>query len=210
MPRKKYLIVVAILILLGAYTHFYKPARIQADHGRLARLTRDIPGWTFIDDIQLNYAQYTALDPDSLVFRRYRKGRGPMLTFSVVYHRNDRWGAHDPKICYISQGWEIKSAETDHTIRAGESPLSVRRFVVTKDNVQSLVYYYWFSSNNRFTASRTRQMIDMVLQGLHHGYTESGFVRVSMPFQTDIREVTPDMDEFSLKIRNQLKTPTKP
>ena len=140
------------------------------------------------------------VDPNTLVFRNYANSQGRLVNLVVVYHQNDRWGAHDPTVCYKSQGWELVEKPHDVTIPHNNGSIEVKRFIVTRGGISSLVYYCWFSSNKKLTPSRNMQMLDMVFNGLVRGYTESGFLRFSTMMDTlNPKPAVTDLNDFTVR-----------
>jgi EpsI family protein len=182
------LLLFAILAAGSAYTLTWRPADAHNSIDGLVETSRAVPGWSILRDIEMDYKRYTALDPNSLIFRDYRNEDGNIVNLAVVYHQNDRWGAHDPTICYKSQGWTVSPLQEAPSVEVDGRRIDLDGFVVKKGTYTSLVYYFWFSSRDKLVASRTRQMVDMVVSGLVRGYTESGFVRFSIGFSPFDRE----------------------
>ncbi len=180
MKNRNLIIVFTVLIACAAYAATFEPPEIKSTIPHLVETSKAISGWEVLRDIEMDYGKYTALDPNSLIFRDYTNGNGEMVNVAVVYHQNDRWGAHDPTICYKSQGWSVIPIDRRVDIGSGDQALELSAFRVRKANHSSLVYYFWFSSNKKLVADRTRQMIDMVINGRVDGFTESGFVRFSI------------------------------
>lgn len=195
----KYLIILFILASMAFFSILYKPIEVHNDMNTQL-MKKDIQGWSFVNDVDVNYRVYTALDPNALVFRNYTNGNGRMVNLVLVYHENKRWGAHDPTVCYISQGWEMPEDPIDMKIPYENGILEVKKFIVKKDQVSSLVYYSWFSSDKKITSSRNKQMLDMVLNGLFYGYTESGFLRFSTILDPINEEKSvSDLNDFAVK-----------
>jgi EpsI family protein len=183
MNHLKFIILIGILSLMALFYIFGESSEVEGQIDKEA-LAPEIKGWSFVNDIEVDYKIYSALDPNTLIFRNYANNHNQLVNLVVVYHQNDRWGAHDPTVCYRSQGWQIVEKPHDIRISNGKLDVAVKRFVVTKGQVSSLVYYCWFSSKKKLTPSRNLQMLDMVLNGLIHGYTESGFLRFSTTLDT--------------------------
>jgi len=198
--HRRYLLVIIGLLSIGIFSAFYTPKHIQVNKD-FENLEIKIDGWHFLEDIKLDQKTYDALDPKSFIFRNYRNNKGDVLNLIVVYHKNDRWGAHNPIVCYKSQGWDVIEGLRSLTIRINNQDFPINRFVVKKGGVKNLVYYYWFSSNKKMTANRNKQMFDMVLNGLIHGYTESGFVEMSMHINSLIEEdrKVEELNDFTAK-----------
>jgi EpsI family protein len=198
MNHLKFIILIGILSLMAFFNIFWESSEVEGQIDKKT-LVPEIKGWRFVNDIEVDYKIYTALDPNTLIFRDYSNDRNQVVNLVVVYHQNDRWGAHDPTICYKSQGWQIVEKPHYTRISNGKLDIEVKRFVVTKGQVSSLVYYAWFSSKKKLTPSRNLQMLDMVLNGLIHGYTESGFLRFSTNLDTLNKSAAiRDLNDFTL------------
>jgi EpsI family protein len=202
--HKRYFVVLAVLLSLWAFSVGYAPGKVPLKNN-LGALAPDIDGWIFLGNIEMEERKHVALDPEALIFREYRSKSGQPLNLVVVYHQNDRWGAHDPMVCYTSQGWKVVESQTTVGIGNEPSRTLVNRFVVKREDVSYVVYYYWFSSNRKITHDRNRQMWDMVLNGILHGYTESGFVRVSMPLGSNQEKAISEIYDFTLRFMEVLK-----
>lgn len=192
----RYLLVIVVLICLGVFSAFYRPKNVPVKNN-IENLDLKIDGWYFVRDIEMNKEAYEALDPQSLIFREYKNDEGRQVTLTGVYHRNDRWGAHDPIVCYKSQGWKIIQRSHKVKIEVKNHDFFVNRFMVKKEAAANLIYYYYFSSNKKIRASRNKQMIDMVLNGMIHGFTESGFIEISASINPlNEEEVVRSIDDF--------------
>jgi EpsI family protein len=185
MKNRNLVIVFTALVACAAYAATFEPPEIKSTISHLVETSKAIGGWEVLRDIEMDYGKYTALDPNSLIFRDYINGKGEMVNLAVVYHQNDRWGAHDPTVCYKSQGWSVMPIDRKVQIGSGDQAIELSAFRVRKANHSSLVYYFWFSSNKKPVADRTRQMMDMVINGLVHGFVESGFVRFSIAIDSE-------------------------
>lgn len=205
-PHRRYLLVIMLLLFAGLFPRFYTPASIELKDNIL-NLKKEVHGWRYLGDISIEEDKHQALDPQSLIFRKYHNGKGHSLTLVVVYHKNDRWGAHNPIVCYKSQGWEV--IEEDHIVQlvVNAQRFPVNRFIVKKNDMAELVYYYWFTSNRKITASRAKQMVYMVWNELVDGFSESGFVRISMPITSLTgEEMSAEINDFVDKFAQILET----
>jgi EpsI family protein len=197
--HKRYCVIVVILLSMVLLSNLYRPEPVRGQIN-FTKLGNGIQGWQFFSDIDVDYKAYTALDPNTLIFRNFKNGKGNIANLVVVYHQNNRWGAHDPMICYTSQGWAIKEKTDIVKIPFQGNFTELNRFMASKGDTLNLVYYCWFSSNRKITSSRNKQMIEMVLNGVIHGYTESGFLRFSMVInENNPEETIADLNDFTGK-----------
>ena len=182
--NKKYLIVIACLSIVTCYSLLiFKPSDRSFVAQRLKEFPRNFGKWEFIRDVEMQEQIISALDPSSIVFREYRNPEGKKMWLCVVYHQNDRWGAHDPQVCYKSQGWDIANYggkyETTQ-IHIKETDVDINRFYVSKGGFKEVVYYWWFGSKKKQMTTRFEQMLDLAINGALYGYNDSGFIRISI------------------------------
>jgi EpsI family protein len=166
----------------------------------------EIEGWRYIRDIGVDDWVLDDLEAQALIYREFRNNINIPLSLVVIYHINKRWGAHDPIVCYKSQGWDVIEEINNVNIKGQNQTYAVNRFIVRKEGNLELVYYYWFSSNKKITSSRKKQMLDMIIHGIIHGFAESGFVRISIPIkENNIQEAVLVINDFTEKFTMLLK-----
>lgn len=183
----KYFAPILFLLFASCYAIFvYKPKSTSETANLLIRFPNKVGEWIATEEVKIDPATITALDPSSLVFRKYENKNRDYVWLCIVYHQNDRWGAHDPQICYKSQGWSLFDYggryETKNISLSGLEH-KINCFYVEKQGVKEMVLYWWFGSGGKQMAGRFDQILNMVFTGIFHGYIESGFVRVSIPLR---------------------------
>lgn len=181
--RNSYLAVILIFIAGVVYLDFiYTPKDRSYVAGRLKEFPAELENLHFVRDIIMDKNVVTTLDPSSLIFREYETKSGRKIWLCIVYHENERWGAHDPQVCYKSQGWDIidygRNSETTQ-YHIDETGVDVNQFYVKKGDVEEVVFYWWFGSKKKQMTSRFEQMMHLSINGLLYGYNDSGFIRVS-------------------------------
>jgi len=181
---KRYAIIIFILLLICILPILFSPKN-TIDSRSITKFKIKIDGWYLKNEFKLNKHILAILKPQYYLIRDYINKHGKKVTLTLVYHKNNRWGAHNPIVCYKSQGWKIDEAVKVIKIGTAENTLYVNRFIVDKAGTKKIVYYYWFSSKGKITTSRMKQMFDMILNGLLYGYTESGFIEFSTNLDAD-------------------------
>ncbi len=164
----------------------------------LASLPEKVAGHVSLGDIQMPQYVLDILRPDALISREYEDTEGRRIFVFAQFHGTNRWGAHQPEVCFTSQGWNIEYEQLSGTVEQtlpGTS-VSANRFLAKKGAEKQIVLYWWFSSNNYQTASRTRQMLDslktQILTGKGGG---NGFIEVA----TAVNPGTEGEDEERLR-----------
>lgn len=184
--RVKQIVVLSLLGVTALYTRvYYKPARHVFSSPeftrRLKNFPRQIGSWQYEGDIFMNEAGYKALGPQALIFRKYANSKGESVVLTIVYHENQRWGAHDVEVCYTSQGWTAikENGLSVQKIFLKRPGLTVNKMEVENPQARQTVVYWWFTQGKHQMADRLEQMLNNVCSSLLHGYCASGLVRIS-------------------------------
>jgi EpsI family protein len=139
------------------------------------------------------------LQADEILIRRYRRSAATVW-LCMVYHQNRRFGAHDPRLCYQSQGYLVHP-EGRTTIDDGHAGgLEVNRFMVERHGEQRVVYYWWTTAGLSTTdagAFRGR----MALRGALDNRSWGAFVRVeALVGQGGVEAARHDADDFASQV----------
>ncbi|MBI1799885.1 MAG: EpsI family protein [Candidatus Eisenbacteria bacterium] len=170
--------VATVFVLLAAtalYVGLHPPVNLAAGHGVLRACPQRFGDWNGTE-LSFEDAVVEELKADDLLIRRYERA-DDRVWLCVVYHQNRRYGAHDPQLCYESQGYVVRRP-VRHLLDDGtRSGLDVNRFVAERSHDRRLVYYWWttrgLSTSDR-DAFRNRMMVSGVLDNRSWG----AFVRV--------------------------------
>ena len=164
----------------------------------LQALPKAIEQWRSPGELEVPKEVLDILHPDAYVSRVYQHPSGREILLFAQFHATNRWGAHQPEVCFTSQGWGIEYQKLASSVEE-ELPgtrVKVNRFLARKGNSTLVVYYWWFSSGEFQTASRTAQMLDgvrsQILSGKGGG---NGFIEVS----TSLRPGSEAQDEQALR-----------
>ena len=65
------------------------------------------------------------------------------MWLSIVYHQNRRYGAHDPRLCYESQGYLVEPQGRRRWPTAARPGSQVNVFLADRPHERRLVYYWW-------------------------------------------------------------------
>jgi EpsI family protein len=98
----------------------------------------------------------------------------------IVYHQNRRYGAHDPRLCYESQGYIIEHEHEGSIPDGTPGGVPSRWFVADRPKHPRLVAYWWTTTGLNTTDSwafRRRMAAEGVLENRSWG----AFVRVETP-----------------------------
>jgi EpsI family protein len=181
---RRYLLLVGVLAISMLVNIAYRNIpREWSELPRLQEFPEQVGEWKHVGDITMDRRVVDVLGADGLIFREYQNPLGESVILCIMYHVNDRYGAHSPEICYTSQGWDIQLEGSRQTKRVAlpDSHLEANEFTVEKGDQRQIVLYWFFGSGKRQTPSRTLQMLANAGHRLTHSVSVSGFVRVSSP-----------------------------
>ncbi len=188
---------VAVVALAATYMLLHPPHNLALGKGLLKNCPTRFGAWSG-EDLSFEDAVVDELRADDLLIRRFRRG-GDVIWLCVVYHQNARYGAHDPQVCYDSQGYAV-DARPPVSLEGPEGAVEVNTFVADRPRDRRLVYYWWYT---RGLATRDRDAFQraMALQGALENRSWGAFVRVETlaPRGEDARAAR-DCAEFSREV----------
>jgi len=165
---------VVVLAATAVYVQLHPPVDLAIGRGALARCPAAFGAWNGTD-LSFEDAVVEELQADDLLIRRYRRG-DDLLWLCMVYHQNRRLGAHDPRVCYQSQGYLVDPGSRV-TLVAGTGALTANRFVVERRDDRRVVCYWWVTEGlNTPDADAFRAR--MALRGALSNRSWGAFVRV--------------------------------
>jgi EpsI family protein len=169
---------VLLLALAAAVLYSSRPERLTGvDFGRIPE---SFPGWRG-RDIAVDPVSVEILQPDAILMRRYEDAEGRPSWLCIVYHQNNKYGAHDVPVCYTSQGYAKKSLDREQ-IAAGPGGLTVNRLVAGKTH-DTRVVYYWFVTGGEYFADAGEFRRAQMISGLIHNRSHGALVRLETQIQ---------------------------
>jgi EpsI family protein len=195
-PAARVATVAALLVLTAAYVLLNPPRRMELGAGALAALPKEIGSWSG-EDRGFEDVVYDELAADDTLVRQYTRDDGESVWFLIIFHQNERYGAHDPLVCYRSQGWEI--------LDQGLVPLAMRGqefdaswILVKKGTEKRLAVFWWYTAGNLATADRELFMKRMAASGIVSNVTFGAFIRASAVVRGDgVGEAMAVLKDFS-------------
>jgi EpsI family protein len=169
------LAVLALLAATAAYVLLHPPPDLAVAHGALASCPAVFGGWNGTD-LSFEDAVLEELKADDVLVRRYVLG-DEVAWLTIVYHRNRRYGAHDPRSCYESQGYVVEPLDRRHLTDGNPAGLEVNVFRAVRPRERRLVYYWW-TTHGLATADVGTLRRRMALAGALDNRSWGAFVRI--------------------------------
>ncbi len=192
------------LMLLGsaAAVWLHPPIDLEAGRGLLRQVPKAFGPWQGVE-LAFEETVVDELSADDVLIRRYESG-DHVAWLCVVYHQNRRYGAHDPLVCYESQGFVLKQEGHREVQRAGGAPIVVNSFLADRRGRQRLVWYWW-TTDGLTTSDASRFRGRMALLGALENRSWGAFVRVEMIIGPGGREAAERaLEDFATQVVAEL------
>ncbi|MFN8546825.1 MAG: EpsI family protein [Candidatus Eisenbacteria bacterium] len=191
-----------VLGLLAGYVLLIPPG--HAGTTALELLPKEVAGFES-QDLKLEQAVLDDLDPDGILIRRYERAGAPPVWVVVVYFENARLGAHDPELCYRSQGFTV-DPKPDLSVPSNLGPVPCRVFDALRGDRDELVHFFWYTAGQRALAEVKTFRDEMFLQGLKRNRSFGAFVRVSTLVGPDRAQAESVLAAFVQELAKELPT----
>jgi EpsI family protein len=195
----------AVLLLLAAtatYVLLHPPLDLAAGHGALAACPAVFGGWNGTD-FSFADAVLEELKADDVLVRRYVRG-DEVAWLTIVYHQNRRYGSHDPRLCYESQGYAVQPLGRRYVADGSPGGLQVNVFRADRPRERRLVYYWW-TTGGLVTADVGALRQRMALAGALDNRSWGAFVRVEARLGNGGQGVaTSALDDFCARVARAL------
>lgn len=163
-----------LLALVAGYVIAFPPLELKGT--RLDTCPMELAGMPGTK-LTLEQAVLDDLDPDDYLIRQYTRPDGVPVWLVIVYFQNARLGAHDPQICYRSQGYKVQESPVG-SVDTAAGPLPYRSFVAVKGSRREVVRCLWFTAGGAL-ADVKGWRDRMFFQGLRNNRSFGAFVRIS-------------------------------
>jgi EpsI family protein len=173
----KLLTVSLMLAATAAYVLLHPPPNLAVSHGALAACPAVFGAWNGTD-LSFQDAVLEELKADDVLVRRYVRG-DDVAWLTIVYHRNRRYGSHDPRLCYESQGYIVEPRGRRHVADGSPAGLQIDVFRALRPREQRLVYDWW-TTRGLVTPDAAALRRRMALAGALENRSWGAFVRIEM------------------------------
>jgi EpsI family protein len=167
----------ALLTAAALVVWLNPPERLTLGADSLAAFPAAIGEWRS-EDLEFEDVVYQELEADATLVRRYSRDDGATVWFVVIFHQNDRYGAHDPVVCYTAHGWKVVDRGTLRLARAA-GDIDAQWIRLMAGDAERLALYWWYTAGDLATGDRDEFMARMASSGIVSNTTFGAFMRVS-------------------------------
>ena len=179
---KMFIASIAILtIAIPAAFLLEKRSEIIPERNLFAEFPLNIGKWrgraevleqTYIDKLKLT--DYALFD--------YTGDDGMLIGFYSAYYASQRKESttHSPRACLPGGGWRVVNSRvvTLDGVTISSKPLKVNRFVIEKQGVRQLVYY-WFKQRNRLVTNEQMIKLYFFMDSIQKQRTDGALIRLT-------------------------------
>ena len=199
---RNFAIACVLLGLTAAYQLLHPPANLAVARGALRAVPQAFGPWRGTE-LSFGEAVNEDLRADDLLIRRYEDGPRAVW-LCVVFHQNRRYGAHDPHLCYDSQGFVVSPEGRARVDDGSPGGLPVNTFVAERKGVRRVVWYWW-STRGLATADVGDLRARMAVLGMLENRSWGAFVRVeSVARDGDLAAATARVSDFAGRVARTL------
>jgi EpsI family protein len=199
---KRFALALALLALTAAYVRLHPPVNLAVGRGVLRAVPTGFGSWR---GTEMGFGEGVAedLQADDLLLRRYQDG-GRSVWLCLVYHQNRRYGAHDPQVCYESQGFVVTAEGHARVDDGTPGGLAVNTFVAERKGVRRVIWYWW-TTQGLSTSDPASFRRRMAMLGALENRSWGSFVRVeSVARDGDVPAATSRVREFAALVAREL------
>lgn len=198
----RFAIAAALLGATAAYGWLHPPVDLAVGRGALRACPVTFGPWNGAE-LSFGDAVEEELAADDILIRRYERG-ADRAWLCVVYHQNRRYGAHDPRLCYESQGYVIEDAGRARIDDGSAGGLEAMRFMADRSHDRRLVYYWW-TTEGLATADADAFRRRLAVAGALDNRSWGAFVRVEALVRgDDDAQAARALDDFAARVAADL------
>jgi EpsI family protein len=199
---KRFLAAFLMMSLTAAVVVLSPPENLALGRGVLKQVPSTFGPWSG-NELSFEDAVVEELQADDILIRRYENGTQPVW-LCIVYHQNRRYGAHDPRLCYESQGFVIEREGKARIADGSPGGLAVNTFL-TERQKQKRVVWYWWSTNGLSTSDVGAFRTRMALSGALDNRSWGAFIRVeSVAPDGDLAAARARVEDFAGRVAREL------
>jgi len=149
----------------------------------LRHFLEKIDGFTVVNQIQLSENNYNMLALDDYTYTDYIGDNSKVNLYIGYYYSADKaYASHSPTICFPSQGWNIDSQPTTHSLTLGSHRINYEEIATSREGERELVLY-WYQSRLLTNTEIYKNKIAMGYNKLTHNDEQHAFIRVAIPLK---------------------------
>lgn len=175
--------VLSVLLLAQAAAYYAAPNQEYVPvMPPLEKMNERIEDWEMSSQSRPDQETQNLLKADDALTRVFRRKEDTVSMF-IAFFRTQRAGVvpHSPRMCLPGSGWVSESLTyQDIAVPNRNEPINVNRYVVSRGENRSIVYY-WYQSPKRVVADEFAAKVYLVMDSIRYQRSDTAIVRVIVP-----------------------------
>jgi EpsI family protein len=149
-----------------------------------------IKGWQMIHQSDFSEDVLNVLRPTDYLNRQYSTPDGRVVNLYLGFHSggNESGGIHSPKHCLPGSGWyEFYTSKA--SIEVGTKKINLVRAIYQQGDMKEL-FLYWFQIRQETLSDEYALKFAEIKNSITRDRRDSTFIRVSVPFDSDVKNAT--------------------
>jgi EpsI family protein len=168
------------VLLIQAVIYYALPSKEYVPTmARLDTMPQESGDWRMTSQSEPEQEVKDLLKADDALTRVFRRGDDSLSLF-VAFFKSQRAGVvpHSPRVCLPGSGWTpAGSSFVDVQVPGRAQPININRFMVTRGDAKSIVYY-WFQSPHHLVASEIHSKLYLIMDSIRYQRSDTSIVRV--------------------------------
>lgn len=184
MNRRLAVVTVVLVTTLGFRAYLSAAPSTPPLRRSLEQFPKQLHEWTMTGESRISDDVAGVLKADEYINRRYRSPELSGVDVFIAYYQTQRAGEsmHSPKNCLPGSGWAPVLNDYVMVPRASGAPVQINRYVIEKDNSQSVVLY-WYQAGGRVIANEYWGKLYLVYDALRTQRRDGSIVRIVVPMR---------------------------
>ncbi|MGB9082490.1 MAG: exosortase C-terminal domain/associated protein EpsI [Desulfuromonadaceae bacterium] len=193
--KMRFVIVYVLFAIAALVINFHRDIEIPTN-SPFNEFPQQIKTWQILNRSEFSADVLKVLKPTDYLYRQYKDDAGKTVSLYIGYHSGgkDSGGIHSPKQCLPGSGWYEESSRRMGVVTPGGT-INLVRAVYQKGESKEL-FLYWFQVRNRSISSEYSLKLAEIMGSALHRRRDASFIRVSVPFDSDIDHAESRGEQF--------------
>jgi len=191
----RFMVVYALLGIAGLVITFHADTKVPTNRP-FTEFPQTVQSWQVVKREELSADVLRLLKPTDYYSGQYKDADGKMVNLYIGYHGGGKEGGeiHSPKHCLPGSGWYEASSRRG-LLQTPGGGINLVRAVYQKGESREL-FLYWFQVRDRSISEEYSFKIAEILNSALYRRRDASFIRVSVPFDSDIAQATARAERF--------------
>lgn len=176
------IITLTIIFFLASVIVFWQPPpHFVEKQLSLDQALTSINNWKQIGKLPLDQKIIDALKLDDYTYQNFSNGKDIITLYVGYYYSTNKVGAaHDPRICFHGQGWELSRINKEKLLLNPDTKkaISISLMTAQKEDQKDMIIFWYQSYDSTSTDTFSQKLISFSKK-LQHNREDNAFIRIT-------------------------------